>query len=69
MANSFNFVASKPDFFKEAALVDAFNLVHSLVDDVQFANVGEVLQPVHAVYIVKTEVNGLYVGQILPVHS
>ena len=50
---------------QEATLVNAFNLAHALIDDVELGEVRKVRQPVHSVYIVEAKVNGLNIRHVL----
>jgi len=49
----------QPTFFKGSELIHAFNQRNALIDEHQFFNVYEALDPVHAAHVVEAEVNRL----------
>ena len=65
MSHGFDFVTVKPHLLQESALVNAFDLLNTLVDDMQLADVREVAKPVHPVDVIQAKVNALNVGHIL----
>ena len=69
LSDRFDFIIVQPHSLQEAALVNAFNLTDSLVDDVQLADVWEMAKPVHSVDVIKAKVNCLYSCQILSVDT
>ena len=68
-ADGGDFICCEPKLLHEATLVDAFDLLHALVDDVQLLQVGEVLNPIDPVDIIQAEVNRLNVGHVLLVDA
>ena len=55
----FDLVEREPDALQKTALVNAFDFIDALIDDVQLTKGWEVLKPIHPIDVVQAEINRL----------